>query len=758
MLKTNSYQHKNLGITFISSYLPRQCGIATFTNDLASSIAKISRHDNILTNITALNDIPEGYKYPSDVKFEIKDKSVNDFKEAAYYLNLSDSDVINIQHEFGLYGGEAGANILYLIENLNKPLVTTLHTILEKPSPDELKVIKQIAFHSSYVVVQSERAVMMLQKIYGISSEKIKFIPHGAPDVQFLDTSYYKDKFRLSDKKVILTFGLLGPGKGMEDVINSLAEVVKDYPDVVYIILGATHPNVKRQFGETYRISLENLVKKKELENNVMFINRFVETKELHEFLLMSDIYVSPYHNKAQIVSGTLTYAMACGKAVVSTPYWYAEESLKDDRGVLFPFKDSAYLAKTLVDLLTNESIRNRLRKNAYDATRKLTWNNVAKQYVDVFTQAIVEYKTNSYSGNASKYKTIPALPEINFSHMKNLTDTTGILQHATYSVGNPAEGYCTDDNVRALLVAVMHKLIFNDDKIDEYINIYLRFVYYSFNKEKGLFRNFMSYDRKWLEEAGSEDSNGRVMFSLGYIIKNMNSNSTVGLCKNLFDESIQNMKEFKSPRTMAYLILGCVFYLNKFSGALDIKKIFSKMSEQLYDSYLKYKDEDWLWYEESLTYSNARLPHALLMAGQFKNNKKYIAAGLESLEWLFSQLVDDNNKYISLIGNDGWLVKGQPKAKFDQQPVEIPPLIDACYQAYLITKDNEWISRINLAFSWYLGNNERQEPICDFATGGCYDGLTANMFNQNQGAESTLSWLLALLRMTKINQELKMV
>lgn len=758
MLKTNGYHHKNLGISFISSYLPRQCGIATFTNDLATSIGKISRHDNILTTITALNDIPEGYKYPSDVKFEIKDKSVNDFKEAAYYLNLSDSDVINIQHEFGLYGGEAGANILYLIENLNKPLVTTLHTILEKPSPDELKVIKQIAFHSSYVVVQSERAVLMLQKIYGISSEKIKFIPHGAPDVQFLDTSYYKDKFRLTDKKVILTFGLLGPGKGMEDVITALAEVVKDYSDVVYIILGATHPNVKRQFGESYRISLENLVKKKELENNVMFINRFVDTKELHEFLLMSDIYVSPYHNKAQIVSGTLTYAMACGKAVISTPYWYAEESLKEDRGVLFPFKDSAFLSKTLVNLLTNENLRNRLRKNAYDATRKQTWNNVAKQYVDVFTQAIVEYKTNSYSGTASKYKTIPALPEINFSHMKNLTDTTGILQHATYSVGNPAEGYCTDDNVRALLVSVMHKLIFNDDKIDEYINIYLRFVYYSFNKEKGLFRNFMSYDRRWLEEVGSEDSNGRVMFSLGYIIKNMNSNSTVGLCKNLFDESIQNMKDFKSPRTVAYIILGCVFYLNKFSGALDIKKIFSKMSEQLYDSYLTYKDKDWLWFEESLTYSNARLPHALLMAGQFKNNKKYISAGLETLDWLFNQLLDENEKYISLIGNDGWLVKGQPKAKFDQQPVEIPSLIDACYQAYLITKDNEWITRINLAFSWYLGNNERQEPICDFVTGGCYDGLTANMFNQNQGAESTLSWLLTLLRMTKINQELKMV
>ncbi|MBS1494865.1 MAG: glycosyltransferase family 4 protein [Bacteroidetes bacterium] len=757
MLKTNGFHQKTLGISFISSFLPRQCGIATFTNDLATSISKVSRNENIITNIAALNDIPEGYKYPSDVKFEIKDKKINDFKEAAYYLNLSDSDVINIQHEFGLYGGDAGANILYLIENLNKPLVTTLHTILEKPSPDEMKVIKEIAAHSSYLVVQSERAVMMMHNIYGIHPDKVRFIPHGAPEVQFLDTSYYKDKFRLSDKKVILTFGLLGPGKGLEDVITALAEVVKTYPDVVYIILGATHPNVKRQFGETYRISLENLVKKYDLENNVMFINRFVDTKELHEFLLMSDIYVSPYHNKAQIVSGTLTYAMACGKAVVSTPYWYAEESLKNERGILFPFKDSKFLATTLLELLQNESLRNRLRKNAYDATRKLTWNNVAKNYIDVFTRAIVEYKTNTYSGTASKYRALPALPEINFNHLENLTDSTGILQHATYSIGNPAEGYCTDDNVRALLITVMHKLIFNDDKVSKLINIYLRFVYYSFNKEKGLFRNFMSYERKWLEEAGSEDSNGRVIFSLGYIIKNMDSNSIVGLSKSLFDESIQNMKDFKSPRTIAYMILGSVFYLSKFSGALDIKKIFNNKCEELYNCYLKYKDEDWNWYEDSLSYSNARLPHALLMAGQFKNNKKYITAGLESLEWLYEQLLDDSRKFISLIGNDGWLVKGQPKARFDQQPVEIPPLMDACYQAYLITKNPEWISRVNMAFSWFLGNNERQEPICDFATGGCYDGLTSTMFNQNQGAESTLSWLLALLRMTKINQELKM-
>jgi glycosyltransferase involved in cell wall biosynthesis len=363
MLKSDDI-HKPFGISFISSFVPRQCGIATFTNDLATSINLNSEYH---INITALNDIPEGYKYSPDVKFEIKDKSVNDFKEAAYYLNLSESDVINIQHEFGLYGGDAGSNILQLVERLNKPSVATLHTVLENPSKEELKIIKELSEHTSFLVVMSQRAVKMLNEIYGIPMEKIKYIPHGAHDVPFLDTAYYKDKFRLSEKKVILTFGLLGPGKGLEDVINALPEVIKKYPDIMYIILGATHPNVKRQFGESYRNSLENLVKKNELENNVMFINRFVSTKELLEFLLMSDIYVSPYHHKEQIVSGTLTYALASGKAVISTPYWYAEEALSEGRGILVPPKNPEAIGKALTDLLLNENKRNRYRKKAYD-------------------------------------------------------------------------------------------------------------------------------------------------------------------------------------------------------------------------------------------------------------------------------------------------------------------------------------------------------------------------------------------------------
>lgn len=413
---------KPLGISFISSYVPRQCGIATFTNDLVSSIKKLSAGKEYSINVTALNDIPEGYKYPAEVKFEIKDKNVNDFNEAAYYLNLSDSDIINLQHEFGLYGGEAGSNILYLIERLNKPFVTTLHTILENPTEEQYKIIREICELSSYSIVQSGRSLQMLEKIYGISANKIKYIPHGAHDVPFLDTAYYKDKFQLSERKVILTFGLLSPEKGLEDGINALTHVVKNFPDVMYIILGATHPNIKKQYGEAYRYSLENLVKKHGLEKNVLFINRFVDTEELLDFLLMSDIYLSPYHNKEQIVSGTLTYALACGKAIISTPYWYAQEILADDKGILVPFKDPVSMGKVISELITDENRRNKLRKNAYDAGRDIVWSKAGKNYIDVFRTAVEEFKrTKRLIIPSSKDKNIPALPDINFAHLKSL-------------------------------------------------------------------------------------------------------------------------------------------------------------------------------------------------------------------------------------------------------------------------------------------------------------------------------------------------
>ncbi len=749
--------NKKFGVNFISSYIPRLCGIATFTNDLAASFKNLSNGIELRVNVSALNDIPEGYKYSQDVKFEIKDKSINDFKEAAYYLNLSDKDVINIQHEFGLYGGEAGSHILHLLENIKKPVVTTLHTVLEHPTEDQLKVIQEINRYSSYIIVQSERALKMLTDIYGVGPEKVKFIPHGAHDVPFLDTTYYKDKFQLAEKKVLLTFGLLSPGKGIEDVINALAKVIESHPDTVYIILGATHPHVKKQYGESYRNSLENLVRKHGLDNNVIFINRFVNTEELLEFLMMSDIYISPYHNMEQIVSGTLTYALASGKAIISTPYWYAEELLKDEKGVLYSPQNIDELSAAIIDLLNDESKRNKLRRNAYEAGRKMIWPEVAAKYLEIFQKAAAEY-TLVFSNiiPSAKYKLMPPLPEVNLAHLRNITDATGIIQHSIYSIPNRNEGYCIDDNSRALLSVIMNKHLFHDPVVDRLISIYLSFIHHAYNSEKGLFRNFMSYERKWLEKTGSEDSNGRTLFVLGYMIKNTDNQLHLALCKMLFDSAIKTMKKFQNLRAVSYIIMGCIFYLQKFSGAREVKKICEKMLEKLYETYMENSAEDWKWFENFLTYDNARLPQALLMGGIYFKNSNYLYSGLEALNWYFDLIHDKERNSISLIGNDGWYYKGKEKAKYDQQPVEIPSIIDACYQAYLITEDMEWINRIGISFSWFLGNNDRQEPLYDFTTGGCYDGLTTTVINQNQGAESTVSWLTSLHRMYRIRQELQ--
>ncbi|MFI5144651.1 MAG: glycosyltransferase, partial [Ignavibacteria bacterium] len=732
---------------------------ATFTHDLANSVVELMGErltDGKPVNITALTDIPEGYKYGPEVKFEIKDQELDNYKEAAYFLNQSPSEIISLQHEFGIFGGEHGENIVLLLQNINKPVVTTLHTVIESPLPEQMSIVREIGNLSSYTIVQSTRASRMLETIYKIPKEKIKHISHGGPDVPFIDPAYYKDKLNLIDKKVILTFGLLSPGKGLEDVILSLPRVVNKFPDTVYIILGATHPNVKKAYGEEYRHTLENLVINHSLGANVIFINRFVSYKELLEFLLMSDIYISPYQHKNQIVSGTLTYAISCGKAIISTPYWYAEDILKEDTGVMVPFKNPSAMGDALIDLLGSESKRNRFRKNAYDKGRGMIWSAVASRYIDLFQSARERYKKPSrLPVSKDRSSLFPSLPEIDLDHLITLTDTCGIFQHSRYSIPDRSHGYCSDDAARALLVTVMNRNMFYSENVLGLINIYLSFLMDAFNKETKLFRNFLGYNRSWSEESGSEESNSRVLFTLGYIVKNPPFESYLSLSKTLFEECIRSTIKFRSPRAYARLIIGCILYLNKFSGVRDIKKICKIFIDRLQELYKNNSEPKWNWFENIVTYSNGRLPQAMLMAGEFFKNKEYTEIGLESLTWLFNVQYDKTNNLLSLIGNNGWLKKGQPKAKYDQQPVEIPSLIDGCYQAYKITNDEKWIRKAGLAFSWFLGINDRGATLYDYATGGCYDGLSDSVINKNMGAESTLSWLIALHRMIQIRRDL---
>ncbi|MGA2667731.1 MAG: glycosyltransferase family 4 protein [Ignavibacteria bacterium] len=753
--------YNKINISFVSTYVPRQCGIGTFTNNLAESVNKLMNEDKLedsrYVQIAALTNTPEGYKYGNEVKFEIKDQEINDYKEAAYYMNLSQIEVVNVQHEFGIFGGENGSNIIYLLENLKKPVVTTLHTVLEEPTEEQLKITNEILHFSSAMIVQAERAVKILKTVYRIQENKIIYIPHGVPDVPFMDPAYYKDNLQLSDRKVLLTFGLLSPGKGIEDVINSIPKIIKKHPEVIYIILGATHPNVKKSNGEAYRNYLENCVRKNSITDHVMFINRFVDNKELLEFLLMSDIYISPYQHKEQIVSGTLSYALACGKAIISTPYLHAIDIIGDGTGVLVPFKDPDAIAAAVTDLITSENKRIRFRKNAYDKGREMIWSKVASRYLDVFQRTREDYKkVTNLPIPKERFSAFPSLPEVKLNHMICLTDMTGgIFQHSKFAIPDRSEGYCSDDCARALLVSVLNRNIFNSDFLASYMNIYLSYILHAYNKDAGLFRNFMSYNRTWLEEVGSEESNSRVLFVLGYLIKNPPLESYLPLCKSLFDQALPHTLNFTSPRAIARILIGCIFYLSRFSGARDIAKICRTFASKISRLYINTSDQKWKWFEDVVAYSNGRLPQALLMAGTFFKHKEYITQGLESLQWLFDIQYDKRNNYLSLIGNNGWYKRGGEKANYDQQPVEIPGLIDACYQAYKITSDDAWMKRITVIFNWFLGHNIRGETLYDYSTGGCFDGLSSYYTNQNMGAESTLSWLISLHRMINIRRGL---
>jgi len=740
---------------FIATYPPRECGIGTFTNDLVQNLTRLSeigaaREDHL--QVIAMNDVADGYDFPSEVNFVIRERYKSDYREAAEFLNLSAVDVVSLQHEYGIFGGDDGSHIVYLLNNLRKPVVTTLHTVLDKPSSGKKETLEAIISMSTLVIVLANKAIEILTHVYNVPEEKIVMIPHGAPDVPFLDTSYYKDNFQAEDRRVLLTFGLLNPNKGIEFMIDALPPIVKDFPDVLYIVLGATHPNVKRGHGEKYRISLERRVNELGLANNVVFHNRFVSLERLIQFLVATDIYITPYLSREQISSGTLAYALTCGKAIISTPYCYAEELLADDRGILVPFKNSEALTEKIQELLVNESKRNRLRKNAYQFGRQMIWREVANRYDGAFEQAVTEYGRKKIAAQIRrKVISTPALPEIKLHHMELLTDDTGIMQHTVYRTPNRFEGYTTDDNARALMVTVMHFDMFHEDHVMDLLHTYLAFLNHSLHPKSQRFRNLMSYSRNWLDEYGSEDSHGRVLWSLGYTIWTSPSDAVLSLSNQLFKEGLKASLRFSSPRAWAYSILGCLFYLSRFGGDTEAKNIVVELGERLSKMYVANRDKDWLWFEDIVTYANARMSEALIAAGKYLNEENMIEQGLESLDWLIRIQTATGGGHLSLIGNSGWYRKGGKKSQYDQQPVEVFSIMEACTQAYEAMGDERWRKEIDKAFSWFLDNNDINECLYDFRTGGCYDGLQRGGVNLNQGAESTLTWLAALHLMYRI-------
>ncbi len=743
-------------VAFVADYLPRKCGIATFTHDLCEAVA-LQGGDKYDVFTVAINDIPEGYPYPDRVRFEVRQTVVADYRLAAEYLNINQTSAVCLQHEYGIFGGTHGSHILEMLRRLRRPLVVTLHTVLKEPNEQQLVVLKEVTKIASRVVVMSEKAHSMLHEIYEVPLEKIVTIPHGIPDVPFVDPNFYKDHFGVEGKKVLMTFGLLSPGKGLEHSIAALPSIVKKHPEVVYIILGATHPHIKRDSGEEYRNSLYRRVNDLGVSDNVIFVNRFVELKELCEYLGAADLYVTPYLNEAQITSGTLAYAMGTGKATVSTPYWYAEEMLADGRGRLVPFHDPEAIAKEVNSLLDNEVELHAMRKRAYTYCRRMVWQRVAQDYLDLFaeaTKAWVEKRQTIVAAPAARLNaTADELPEIDLRHLKILTDDTGIFQHCQYSTPDRNHGYCTDDNARALIGATMYWDQTHDERALPLMQTYLSFLAHAMSPKTGRFRNFMNYDRNWSEVMGSEDSQGRALWGLGTGVALCAHESMIALASSLFKQGLAAVDHFASPRAWAFTIIGIHAYLRRFGGDSEVRRCRERLTDKLVAHFEAHQGDNWPWCEDVVTYANAKLPHALLMSGKWMQRNDLIDMGKKALSWLLEIQTNDDGM-LSIIGTNGWCVRNGQRAQFDQQPIEANGLVEACIEAYHVTREEHWIEQARKAFNWFLGDNDLRTPLYDFTTGGCRDGLHADRVNENQGAESTLAWLMSVLHMHDLQME----
>jgi glycosyltransferase involved in cell wall biosynthesis len=736
-------------VAVIGTYLPRRCGIATFTTDLCTAIRKVFQPGRLLA--LALDDVPEGYAYPDEVCFQIRAAQQADYRLAANFLNINQIDAAVVQHEFGIFGGPSGAHVLGLMRDLSMPLITNLHTVLEEPTEEQRAVINEIGKLSARVLIMSHKAEAMLREVYSVPDEKIRFVPHGIHDVPFIDPNFYKDKFGVEGRKVILTFGLLSPNKGIEHMIRAMPDIVEEYPEAVYLVLGATHPHILRSVGEEYRQTLQRMVRDLGLAEHVVFHNRFVSTEELCQYIGSADIYVTPYLNREQITSGTLAYAVGAGKAVVSTPYWYAEEMLDEGRGRLVPFEEPEALAAEVNRLLDREPERHAMRIRAYEFAREMVWENVAAEYLHLAREVTEERSRRPKPGTGFlAATTVETLPEPDLRHLFLMTDDTGILQHAIYSVPHRKHGYTTDDNARALNAASLHWQMYQDDVIVPQIQRYLAFLVDAFDTDKKRFHNFMSYDRKWLDDVGSEDCHGRALWALGLATANAPNPSILSLAVRLFGEALPPTEQFTSLRAIAYTVIGIHAYLVHFGGDASARRARGVLAQKLLDHFNGTASDDWPWFEDTVVYANARLPHALILSGQWIPNEEMGDAGLRALDWLLKiQMADDG--HLSIVGNRGWYPRGGQQAPFDQQPIEAMGLIEACAEAAVWTRSDYWLSEARRCLDWFLGRNDLNVPLYDFKTGGCCDGLQPDGPNKNQGAESTLAWLVSLLSVLKL-------
>ena len=726
-------------IAFVATYPPRQCGIGTFTQSLAHAMKDCCDDNNEIIIIT-LSDNHETYNFPPEVKMTIHQEHQTEYLAAADFINSSGADVCIIEHEFGIYGGQSGVYILPLLHRLKIPFITTLHTILETPSYTEKAILKQICNMSDKVVVMNNKAIEFLEDIYDVPTEKIVRIEHGVPDLHF-DKEKSRTELRLNDKKLLFTFGFVGRNKGIETVIEAMPQLLEKHPDVFYVVLGKTHPNVVRHAGEEYRNYLKSLIKKLNLRDHVLLLNEYAEEKDLFKYLAACDIYITPYMNEAQITSGTLTYAMGSGCAVVSTPYWHAAELLTENKGCLFDFKDHDGLAKVLNELLDHPAMMTAIQEKATEYGKDIIWPKIGERYFQL-AQNLVSNKVKSHEKKETVIDLL-LLPKFSLAHLKRLTDDTGIIQHAKFGIPNLKEGYCLDDNARALLMVCMAYQQKKNSLALELMPIYLSYIHFMQNTD-GTFRNFLSFNRHFLDEVGSEDSFGRTIWVLGFLMGNAPNDAYYQAARLIFFNAIPNFKNVKSIRGIANTIIGTCYYLKTNPSDEEMKLSLKQMADILIVHFDENQSENWNWFESLLAYDNGILPLALLHASQIIEDKKIKDVAFISMRFLTSHTLKDG--FLSVIGNKEWFVKDKERSIYAQQPIDAMAMVLMYHQAFIITQETSYLEKLFTSFLWFLGENDLRMSLYDFETKGCCDGFEDYGVNRNQGAESLLAYLISHL------------
>ena len=748
-----------LRIAFIGNALPRRCGIATFTSDLELAVGAL---DEIAeTTIVAMCEPGADHAFPSIVGKTIRQEESGDYRAGADFINREGFDLVCLQHEYGIFGGDAGALVLDLIARLDAPLVTTLHTVLDRPSAAQRRVMDAIIAASARVIVMARKARKILIETYGADPDRIDIIGHGIPDVPLVSSRDAKERLGFAGRRVILTFGLISPNKGSETIVEAMPEIVKRSPDVVYVVMGATHPILHAEEGERYRDSLVDRVHELGLDDHVVFINRFVDRPALLEHIAMCDVYATPYLVESQMTSGTLAYSHGVGRPVVSTPYWHAAELLADGSGVLVPFDNPAGFGPAIAALLGDETQRLAMGRKAYAASRPMTWANTAHRYAASFRAACREGRLatcpgpGTPAGPAPKISCAlldPTLPAMALEHFTAMCDDTGMFQHAVHAIPDRDHGYCIDDNARALLLCCSLAGGPDAPLAGRLSSTFAAFIQHGWNPDNRRFRNFMGFNRQWLEPAGSEDSHGRTLWALGTYSAHACAPGRARWAKGLFCEALEGVAAFTSPRAWAFTLLGLVSYCAAYPEDHAAARTRVQLAGRLEGLLRANETPEWTWFEDGLSYDNARLPQSLIVTGGATGAPHLVDAGLRSLHWLIAMQTAPQGHFRP-VGSHGFLQPPRSTPQpFDQQPLEACATIAACIAARGVDPDFPWRAEAERAFAWFLGANDLAVELVDVATGRCRDGLHPDRANENRGAESTLSYLLGLADMKRLD------